>query len=233
MLVFASSLFPTAHFATAIGQDNASDPAYAKETGWSSGDNGGSGFLGWNLVGNGEPANDRGFFIASSTPINSKIDSPGEKAFGLFAKGAGVSVDAYRTFAAPLEPGQSFTVDMAVNFRSGLNGIDLRSPVSDGERVIFNFHIGADDYVVNRAATGNGSIGATYSPQTAFKITFQQTSPTGGTWTINRSGGLVDESSGTYEGVAAGVKFYVAGTDGGKENDLWVNNLEISGPAGN
>lgn len=232
-LVFASSLFPAAHFATAIGQDNASDPAYSKETGWSGGENGGTGFVGWNLVGNGEPASDRGFFIASSAPINSNIDSVGERAFGIFAKGKGVSAEAYRTFAAPLEPGQSFSVDIAVNFRSGLKGIDLRSPDSDGERVIFNFHIGADDYVVNKAATGNGSIGSTYSAQTAFKITFQQTSPTGGTWTIKRSGGVEDQSTGSYEGVAAGVKFYVAETEGGKENDLWVNNLEISGPAGN
>lgn len=233
LLPIASLAFAAFAQAAPSGSDNASDPAYSKEPAWSGGENGGRGFLGWNLVGNGEPASDRGFFIASSAPINSNIDSVGGKAFGIFAKGKGVSAEAYRSFSAPLEAGQSFSVDLAVNFRSGLKGIDLRTPASDGERVIFNFNIGAEDYVVNKAATGNGSIGSTYSAQTAFKITFRQTSPTGGTWTVTRSGGMVDESTGTYEGVAAGVKFYVAETEGGKENDLWVNNLEISGPAGN
>lgn len=228
--MFAASALVLPHQSNAAtpGKDNASDPAYSKEPAWCGGENGGTGFSGWNLVGNGEPASDRGFFIASSAPINTNIDSEGGRAFGMFAKGAGVSAEAYRSFSAPLEVGQSFSVAMAVNFRSGLKGIDLRSPAADGERTIFNFNIGADDYVVNSASKGNGSIGSTYSSRTAFKLTFKQTSPTGGDWTIERTGDLFGTTSGTYDGVAAGVKFYVSGTDGGKENDLWINNLEIS-----
>lgn len=232
-LALTVSFSITPLFSATPGGDNADSPAYQKSPAWSGGENGGSGFVGWNLVGKGEPLSDRGFFLGDSRPINSDINSPSGQAFGMFAKGKGNSVEAYRTFDEPLAVGQAFSVVIAVNFRSGLKGIDLRTSASDGERVIFNFNIGADDYVVNKAATGNGSIGSTYSSQTAFKVTFRQTSPTGGEWTVTRSGGMADESTGTYEGVAAGVKFYVAETDGGKENDLWFNNLEISSPAGN
>lgn len=228
-LAFLSSNAPV--FPATPGSDNADSPAYQKSPAWTGGENGGSGFVGWNLVGNGEPLSDRGFFLGDSRPINSDINSPSGQAFGLFAKGKGNSAEAYRTFDEPLAVGQTFSVDMAVNFRSGLKGIDLRTPSSDGERVIFNLNIGADDYVVNKAATGNGSLGATYDQKTAFKVSFKQTSPSGGEWTVVRTGGISSTATGTYEGVAAGVKFYVRDTDGGKENDLWINNLVISGSA--
>ncbi len=229
-LALALSFSTTPLFSASPGVDNADSPAYQKSPAWSGGENGGSGFVGWNLVGKGEPLNDRGFFLGDSRPINSDINSPSGQAFGMFAKGKGNSVEAYRTFEEPLEVGQTFSVDMAVNFRSGLKGIDLRTPSSDGERVVFNLNIGGDDYVVNKAATGNGSLGATYDQKTAFKVSFKQTSPSGGEWTVVRTGGISSTATGTYEGVAAGVKFYVRDTDGGKENDLWINNLAISGP---
>lgn len=229
--VFCTAVSPLR--AASPGKDTASNPAYAKSPAWAGGENGGTGFQGWNLVGNGEPVSDRGFFIDSSAPINSNIDSEGGKAFGMFAKGKGVSAEAYRTFGSPLGVGQSFSVDMAVNFRSGQKGIDLRGPAADGEKVLFNFNIGTEDYAVNKAATGNGSMGSTYSSRTSFRLTFTQTSPEGGTWKVERRGDVAGSATGTYQGLAAGVKFYVFETDGGKENDLWINNLEISGPAGN
>ena len=34
---------------------------------------------------------------------------------------------------------------------------------------------------------------------------------------------------GSYEGVAAGLKFYVMDTDSSPENELWFNHLKISG----
>ena len=228
-LALAMSFSTASLFSATPGSDGADSPAYQKSPAWAGGENGGTGFVGWNLVGNGEPVSDRGFFLGDSRPINSDINSASGQAFGLFAKGKGNSASAYRTFDEPLEVGQTFSVVMAVNFRSGHKGIDLRTPSSDGERVIFNLNIGADDYVVSKAATGNGSLGSTYDSKTAFKVSFKQTSPTGGEWTVVRSGGISSTSTGTYEGLAAGVKFYVRDTDGGKENDLWINHLAISG----
>lgn len=210
------------------GRDAADDPAYAKRPAWSSGENGGRGFKGWNLVDRGEVAGQRGFKIGDSRTINSDINAPGDVAFGMFAQGAGSSAEAYRTFAEPLDVGQSFSVDVAVNFRSGHKGFDLRAPAADKEKVIFTFNIGADDYVVHNAASGNGSLETPYDAKTSFTVRFTQTAKDSGSWTIVRKGGVQAEKSGRYEGRAAGVKFYVLETDGGRENDLWINNLLIT-----
>jgi len=215
-------------FAATLGRDEADDPAYGKKPAWTSGENGGGGFKGWNLVATGEPAAERGFKIADSRGINADINSAGGVAFGMFANRKGLVAEAYRTFDAPLDIGQTFSVEIAVNFRSGLRGLDVRAPASDNERVLFNFNVGADDYVVHKAATGNGSLGSAYHANTSFKLTFTQTSEPGGAWTITRRGGIEGKSVGTYEGRAAGVKFYVNGTDGGKENEFWVNHLAIT-----
>jgi hypothetical protein len=209
------------------GADNADENAYASEH-WESGANGGTGFLGWNLVAGSPDEKACGFVLGPSPMARGVINSHGGRAFGMRAHGKGVSAEAYRTFALPLEPGQSFSVDLGVNFRSGSRGLDLRS--AGDERRIFNFNIGADDYVVNGAASGNGSLGDSYHSDTLFTVTFTQTSPEGGTWKIERAGGVAANSSGTYEGLAGGVKFYVMDTDDGPENDLWINNLAISGP---
>lgn len=214
--------------ATAIaGSDNADEKAYATGR-WESGAGGGSGFLGWNLVANGADEKACGFALGPSPMAGGVINSHGGRAFGLRARGKGMSAEAYRTFALPLEPGQSFSVDLAVNFRSGSRGLDLRS--AGDERRIFNFNVGAEDYVVHGAATGNGSLGDTYHNDTIFTLSFTQTTPEGGEWKIERRGGVATDATGTYEGRAGGVKFYIMDTDDSPENDLWVNNLVLTAP---
>lgn len=231
LALFGVAAFPMHGMSATPGTDTPDETTYEKGKAWVGGKNGGKGFLGWNLVGKGEPKSDRGFVIGDSSKINSNINSETGLAFGMFAQGKELSVHAYRTFDKPLSVGQSFSVDLAVNFRNGLKGLDLRTPDSDGGKVIFNFNIGGDNYVVSKAATGSGSIGSTYNNRTAFKITFNQTSDTGGTWTIDRTGGVQGTATGTYEGIAGGVTFYVLRTEEGDENYLWFNNLSISGPA--
>lgn len=210
-----------------VGSDNADENAYTAGR-WESGVNGGTGFRGWNLVASKPDEQHCGFVLAPSPMGGGVINSHGGRAFGMHARGQGSSSEAYRTFEAPLEPGQSFSVDLAVNFRSGHRGLDLRS--AGEERRIFNFNIGTEDHVVHGAATGNGSIGDAYHSDTVFTVTFTQTSTEGGTWKIERRGGVSADTTGTYEGQAGGVKFYVMDTDESPENDLWVNNLTITGP---
>ncbi|NBQ64358.1 MAG: hypothetical protein EBT95_02180 [Verrucomicrobia bacterium] len=135
------------------GTDTPDSPEYVGGK-WESGLNGGKGFLGWNLVTTGPNC---GFRIGDSTPSGMAVNTDRGNAFGLYTHGKGNTVDAYRSFDSPLESGQSFQVEMAVNWRNGQKGIDLRR-VGDNE-VIFNFNVGADDYVVHHAASGNGSLG--------------------------------------------------------------------------
>jgi hypothetical protein len=138
-------------------------------------------------------------------------------AFGFLKDGAGND--------AALSVGQTLSVDIAVNFRNGFKGFVARD-ATDVE--LFTFNVGGDDYVVSNAATGNGSIGSDYSSNTVFRIALTQTSESGGTWTITRSGGLSDSDTGTYSGEVASFKLYVSQTDSGSENDLSVNNVSVT-----
>ena len=222
LLAIAAFSLANTSIAATPGTDNADESAYA--AGWSSGSNGGIGFKGWNLVLDGQ-GDAGGFFIGDSKKTGAADINVNSRSFGMFGHDKAKSTDAYRSFDSPLEVGQSFSVEIGVNFRDGNKGFDLRS--SD-EKAIFNLNVGADDYTVHLAATGAGSIGTDYSNNTVFKLVFTQTSASGGTWTLTRSGGFSKTLNGTYNGVAAGFKFYAAGTADVPENDLSFNNLAIT-----
>ena len=223
LLSIATFALAPASFAATPGTDNADEAAY--QAGWSSGSNGGVGFKGWNLVlaGQGDAG---GFFIGDSKKTGAADINVNSRSFAMFGHDKAKSTDAYRSFDSPLEVGQSFSVEIQVNFRDGNKGFDLRGI---DEKTIFNFNIGADDYVVHIAATGAGAIGNDYSNNTVFKLVFTQTSVAEGTWTLTRSGAFSKTLKGTYSGIASGFKFYAAGTAEVPENDLSFNNLAITG----
>ena len=223
LLSIATFAMASASFAATPGTDNADESAYA--AGWSGGSNGGTGFRGWNLVLDGQ-GDAGGFFIGDSKKTGAADINTNSRSFGMFGHDKAKSTDAYRSFDSPLDVGQSFSVEIQVNFRDGNKGFDLRS--SD-EKAIFNLNVGADDYTVHLAATGAGSIGTDYSNNSVFNLVFTQTSAAGGTWTLTRSGGFSKTVSGTYNGVAAGFKFYAAGTTDVPENALSFNSLAITG----
>lgn len=229
------------------GKDNANRPAYEptdgnggndgdptnNTNGWVTGDDGfdfgPAAFGAWTL----STVNSAGHFIGDST----NLSSPGaninvnSESFGMFGSG-GSTAEAFRSFDSPLEIGQTFSLDMAVNFRNGQKGIDIRN---SSNVVLFNFNVGdlgsGDDYTVQFAATGNGSIGNTYSSNTAFHLAFTQTTATGGMWEITRTGGVSDFDSGTYTGVPSNFKLYVNNTGGGAPNDLYANNFSVPEPS--
>lgn len=232
----------TALHAATIGSDNASSNAYLptdgngtndtdptnNTNGWVSGDDGfvtgAAALQPWALSTTGGTA---GFFMGDSRNLNAgsgaNINSAGNLSFGMFG-GAASSADAVRAFDSALTIGQSFSIDIAVNFRNGQKGLDIRDA---GNVVLFNFNVGdigaGDDYTVQFATTGSGSIGNAYDANSAFNLKFDQTSAGGGTWTIIRSGGVADSDSGTYTGTPTNVKLYVSGTGGGSQSDLYVN----------
>jgi hypothetical protein len=228
LLAVAALATSAAHGAVINGVDQASDTAY--NSGWSSGTDGGTAatFGTWLLTSEGSNS---GRFIGSSVTVGgpgANIDSSGES-FGMFGH-TGQASEAFRDFAGnTLGVGQTFSFDMAVNFRNGQKGVDIRN---SSDVRIFNFNIGnlgsGDDYTVQFATTGNGSIGNAYSANTAFNLSFTQTSGTGGTWTIVRSGGQTGTDTGTYTGVIENFKFYNDATSSNAaENNLFVNNLTV------
>lgn len=212
---------------TIIDSDDASAAVYAD--GWDNFDDGSinpAGLGGWVLGGGAvDPST---ISIASSAGLgggSGTIDSSGV-AFKIHDTSGGF-VDMFR-FIDPsgLNAGETLSIDMAVNFRGGFKGIDLRSDA--GDATIFNFNIGDDDYSVSQATTGNGSIGNAYSSDTVFNLSFSQTTLTGGTWSITRGGGVADFDSGTYSGRAKSIKLYSGSQGSFAEDALYVNNLLIT-----
>ncbi len=209
------SLATTGAFAAPVGTDNAADPAYSD--GWITGDNGGTPgtFLPWNLVNNNGGGNFAGYFIGSSTAGSGNIDTGGVS-FGVYANPGTAFADAIRDFGSTLSVGQTFTLDIAVNFRNGNKGFSL----FDGATEIFNLNIGGDDYQIN-----GSSIGAAYSPTAIFNLSFTQTTLGGGIYSVLYNSNTY--SSG-YTGSASGFKLYNSGTNSGaNENNLYFNNLAI------
>ena len=225
MIALVTSLCLAAHLALAAtpGSDFANDPAY--DDGWTNGDDGGTPatFIPWGLQTTG--AGTLGFSIESSTSLGggANIDTSGES-FGLYAQGGGNRVDAFRTFGESLQPGQTFSLDLAVRYTDGNKGFSLR----DGGTTIFNINVGGGNYAVNDVTTGGGAVLGTYDENTVFSIQLTQTGLTEGTWQVVRSGGVSTTASGTYTGVPTNFQFYVDSSGTGTENNLYFNNLAVT-----
>jgi hypothetical protein len=124
-----------------------------------------------------------------------------------------------------LDAGDSFSFQMAVNWRNGAKGVSI---FDTNNNKIFGLNIGGDDYVVNSAFSNNGSIGNAYSNDTLLELNFEQTDSTGGTWTITRSGGVNDIDTGTYAGTLRSFEFYAGGSTSNTNSDaLFFNNLSV------
>ena len=238
-IVFLSApLLPSIGVCAGVGLDNAANPNYPPagqslplNTWVDSGHVSGSAFGGWYFEGNGSWA------IGTSNQASlgsgsSGIDTGGKS---LVVRGFNsATTNGYAKASRYIEQGglsagQYFSVDIAVNYRNGFKGIDVftRDDAANTETQIFNFNIGGDDYVVSQAATANGSIGNSYSADTVFNIRFDQTTSSGGTWTITRSGGVADVDTGTFTGNVRKIALYVGNTDSGDENNLVFNNLKV------
>lgn len=209
--------------AAIVGTDDAS--VYGGS--WADGSDGstnGDAFGAWGLVASTPDGGFAGHFISDSKGLDggagADINASGN-AFGMYGnQNATATASAYRSFnGGPLSVGQTFSLDLAVNWRNGNKGFNL---FDDADNEVFNFNVGSDDYFAN----GN-SIGNVYSNNTAFNLAFTQTSAAGGTWTITRSGGETDSDSGTYTGLANRFQLYINNTDGGDQNNLFANNLSI------
>lgn len=226
--------------ASTLGRDDASNAAYAD--GWQTDDNGGTGFLGWTLnpsilvtavVQPNAPAV-AGGFIGSSTQLSNtnqgaNIDTAGVS-FGLYGQDSTdgnanrATFNAVRSFAGgALSVGQTFSINLAVNFRNGNKGIDI---LGNGNN-LFNINVGGDTYGVNNATITNSTLTNDFSTNTAFFLTLTQTAATGGTFTVNRTGGYTQSVTGTYTGDPDQFRLYANNTGQGPENNLFANSMAI------
>ena len=219
--------------ATALGQI-AADNSENYLGSWGNGDNGGSGFLPWAISSGGGDSGFAGVFLGNSSIGAGDINVSGDS-FGLFAnQDPGAFVNADRGFATPLNVGDVFAFDMALNFDNGNKGFNLFAG-SQGE--IFNFNVGSGAGVSSQSATLNPGPGLGYDyggNDAVLSFSFSLLSVSEVSYEISRTSELGFQGvlfSGTVSGLTdsvTGFRFYNSGTDNGDaQNNLYFNNLSV------
>jgi hypothetical protein len=213
-----AGLTTAAGFGATAGTDDASNYGGS----WTNGSNGGTGFAAWDLTNNNNDGTTlfAGYFLGDSTLGTGNINTSGVS-FGIYANPNGAFANSARNFDSALTVGQTFSIDMGVNFRNGDKGLNLEA----GSEV-FNFDVGGDMYKINGVDTG-----LAYDAASIFHLAFTQTSLAGGTYSVSRGASVF---TGTYTGDASGFQAYNSNTNGGGDGDadnLYFNNLSVTNAA--
>ena len=225
--------------------DSAADPAY--NSGWADGSNGGYGFGPWSITTNNDNTQHfAGTFIADAgaSGVNSAIDTDG-RAFGMYANTApnssGASVSAMRDFTGgPLQVGQSFSLQIAVNYRDGAKGVILNGGPpfgSLGGLFIGGFPEHYSLYVYDGTSTVSYE-NISYQADSLFSVTFTVTAPTELQIHLTRMSTAGFEDFGTISGMfqagsnPTGFNLYYGSTaQYYPQDDLFFNNFTVSGIA--
>jgi hypothetical protein len=229
------SLFTHRTHAAAIATDDASDLIY--NSGWSNGQNGGSGFGAWQLS-NGAHA---GFFVFTSQNNGSgdgNIDTGG-RSWGLFAN-SGDLANAVRPFTAGgsngsnlLGPGETFLASLDNGFidNGSSVGVSLQNSLGANE-FQFIFNGGSNNYLLTIGATVlDTGIGFT-SKGLALKFT----QGVGNSWSLDvtPNGGVTttftDASAGSAPLPASDisqVRIFNSNAGNGGTNDAFANSMQV------
>ena len=212
-----------------LASDNAGN--YTSAT-WVNGSNGGTGLSAWTLTNNSNGTTQfAGNFIGSSTAGSGNINSASGNSFGLFANPTGAPFsNADRSLVGTLSIGQTFSINLAVNFRNGNKGFNLLS----GGTQVFNFNVGGDAYSYTAGTGTQTNTNFAYQADSVFTLAYTQQSATAGLFTISRTsvlGGATASNSVSVPLTTSGVssfRLYNSGTDNGDaQNNLYFNNLAV------
>jgi hypothetical protein len=150
ILLTAASLLAALHVqASLIASDNAGNAPYAT---WDNGDNGGSGFLPWESIGNEAGGGFGGGFISTGNAAVNIGTGGSNAAFGVYGNSTGVG-QAIRLFDGALTLGQIFSVDLdnqGVD-NGGTVGFGLRNSTGEN-RFEFYFVGGQVNYTIHDSA---------------------------------------------------------------------------------
>ncbi|MDY0145930.1 MAG: carbohydrate-binding protein, partial [Kiritimatiellia bacterium] len=205
----------TAAGTTTTAIDDASDAAYSD--GWNTGNNGGSGFLGWTL----NVTSNAGHFISAET------------GFGLWAQSESLS-EAIRPFSSPLAVGKTFSVRMKNGYvQEGAGGLGVALQNATGD-TLWQFWFNGGDTNYNRSG-GTTDVAWTMSP---IALTVEMTGDTTYNLTVQPEGEAARSYSGTLEDNAdqsvTRFRTWLWNNGEGSDYDFYVNNLMITAPsAGN
>lgn len=205
-----------------LAEDNASN--YSPPT-WDNNSNQGDGFSNWAFDTGTPNGGFAGNFIGD---FSSEINSNG-KVFALFANsGNNAFSGATRQFQKAMHRTDQFVVKVAMNFRDGAKGFDLRD---NENNTIVNFNVGSNEYRLDGTQLFNDN----YDANTVFEFTFTQ-KENDLDWTVERAGGVSGTQSGTIAGINSGtinnIRFYNVSAginnDGGSgQRNFFFNDLKF------
>ncbi len=191
--------------------DTAADAAYSD--GWNNGNNGGTGFQGWQLT---QDAN-AGHFASSN-------------GWGLWSHSNNLS-QAVRPFTSSLSSGMTFAVRIKNGWiLEGLGGIGVGLQNAGGD-TLWQFWFNGGDNFYNRSG-GTTDVGWTDAP---IDLTLEMTSATSYNLTVLPQGGPARNYSGTLEANAdqtvARFRAWSWSNGEGSNYDYLLNNLLVTSPS--
>ncbi|MCC5875433.1 MAG: hypothetical protein JJU11_04355 [Candidatus Sumerlaeia bacterium] len=206
---------------TVIGSDNAGNYGVT----WSNGSNQGTGFGAW-AFDTTQGSGFAGMFIGD--PGDGGLGGLGDPSFGLYAnpQDTGAFAKAIRPFANPLAVGQSFSVQLGMNWDSDGSGNKGLNIVSGGtEQVNVNMG-GTSTITVNGTDTGFGY--GTDPMEWTFTVLDATTLQVHAT--PRNSGDSDFTTTVTIADLPTGFEVYAAGLASGANRQPYFNNLQITEP---
>ena len=203
--------------------DSAADAAYA--TGWNSGNNGGTGFLGWTFNHSQDGVTSwAGCCIAD--PANTGISGLGSSAFGFYANpiGSGANAEVARNFSAPMAVGSRFLFDFGLNWDSDAEGSNRGFNLLAGDAELINLNMGNSQIIT----INGGNLFTNYGSQ-AMPLSFHYVADGSiRVQGVGRDGTeTFDQTLTVPTGSPTGFKFYFNATDNSDERQMYFNNPRI------
>jgi len=213
MRVFGGSL---AAGNSIFGDDNANSSAYGANV--ATGNNGGYGFDGWDVINSGTGGN----YIGSSTNVNLGDINVNSESWGMYGSNGGSNgCNLRRNLTGTLSVGYALSCCIAVGYRDGAKGFDGYTS-SNWSSSVFNFNI-AGSYIFD----GTTKSSWTYSQQNIFDIIVKQTTTNNINFTVTSRVFTSETDTTNKSGVFKGFQFYCYNTNGGSENDFFANSLKV------
>jgi hypothetical protein len=234
------------------GFDNASNPAYNADdannandgnpanntNNWVTGDNGGTGFGAWTLIGNGN-SSQTGFFMGSSAGngngSSGNINTAG-RSWGMYAN-SGQTASAIRPLTGgSLLVGQTITLSIDNGFLDTGSSEGFGLQTSGGTNRMEFFFTGGNGSYTLADNTGNHATGIGF---TTDGLSFAFTLTGADTYSLNvtPNGGSTSNFTGTLEGVAGtGIDQlrlfdFNGGNNQGSAGDFYANLLTVPEPS--
>jgi hypothetical protein len=226
--------------ATIVASDNAANAAYGD--GWTTNDNGGSGFGAWQLSTN-TPNGGAGFYIGN--PGNGEISGMSTSSFGLWANpqftSDGPSANADRSFSNALEPGQIFSFQLGINWDagwtsgvSGSKGFNLYTGGTSGSQLLNINMGGTEDIYITDESDVTTLMFDNYGTAVMTINIEMKNSTTLRVYAIGRDGSESYDQDFTISGAPDAFRFYAFNLydDSNEKRQPYFDQLTITEPDG-